>query len=72
MVNPDGKETVFSRLFSAYMGGARKYKNVNEYLYQPSRPAVSIYYTVYIVRMYLQQCITYNLAVCICRAHTHT
>lgn len=43
MVSPEGRESMFSKVFSAYMGGARKFKNINDYLYQPSRPAVSVF-----------------------------
>lgn len=40
MVHPDGRHTLFSKLFSAYIGGAQKYVPINDYLYRPSRPAV--------------------------------
>ena len=41
MVQPDGKNSLFANFWSAYVGGRRPYRNVTEYLYQPSRPAVS-------------------------------
>lgn len=46
MVHPQKRDSFFSRLFALYMGGCRKFCKVNDYLYQPTKPAVSIYYNM--------------------------
>ena len=44
MVHPQKRDSFFSRLFALYMGGCRKFCKVNDYLYQPTKPAVSTYH----------------------------
>lgn len=49
MVHPQKRDSFFSRLFALYIGGCRKFCKINDYLYQPSKPAVSHHYTLTIV-----------------------
>lgn len=39
-VNFHGRDGLGARLFSAYVGGSRRRLRIEDYLYQPSRPAV--------------------------------
>jgi len=48
MVHPQRRDSFFSRLFALYMGGCRKFCKVNDYLYQPTKPAVNKYIIIYI------------------------
>lgn len=45
-VDPDGKDPIATRMFSTYIGGSRPFKRVNEYVYQPARPAGTHAYMV--------------------------
>mmetsp|Transcript_1923 Transcript_1923/g.1726 ORF Transcript_1923/g.1726 Transcript_1923/m.1726 type:complete len:368 (-) Transcript_1923:104-1207(-) len=45
-VDPNGKDSIPLRMFSAYMGGTRPFKQINKSFYQPTKPAGTHAYMV--------------------------